>query len=116
MRKKRRRTSSLATSKKKRRLLPFSPSEDPETRLRQMASLATALTATGADFSNQLTYIRGMAPKSANSPAHEKEGMQVSNSNLNKQHFILFNPTQPHLQLLDYQSLFRFYQEKTLMH
>ncbi|KAI3800231.1 hypothetical protein L1987_35542 [Smallanthus sonchifolius] len=65
--KKRRRTRSLATSKKKR----------PARRLEQMASLATALTATGAAFSNDLTYIHGMAPKSANSPAYEKGGMQV---------------------------------------
>ncbi|XP_071716889.1 histone-lysine N-methyltransferase ATXR6-like [Rutidosis leptorrhynchoides] len=77
IRKKRRRTSCIATSKKKRRLLPYSPSQDPATRLQQMASLATALTATGAEFSNHLTYIRGMAPKSANSPALEKDGMQV---------------------------------------
>ncbi|GJZ49123.1 histone-lysine N-methyltransferase ATXR6 [Tanacetum coccineum] len=77
IRKKRRRTSSLATSKKRRRLLAFSPSEDRARRLEQMASLATALTATGAQFSNDLTYISGMAPKSANNPAYEKEGMQV---------------------------------------
>ncbi|XP_024991534.1 histone-lysine N-methyltransferase ATXR6 [Cynara cardunculus var. scolymus] len=76
-RKKRRRTSSLATSKKKRRLLPYSPSEDAARRLEQMASLATALTATGAEFSNELTYIHGMAPKLANCPAYEKGGMQV---------------------------------------
>ncbi|KAD7480516.1 hypothetical protein E3N88_03652 [Mikania micrantha] len=76
--KKRRRTRSLAvTSKKKRRLLAYCPSEDPARRLQQMASLATALTATGADFSNDLTYINGMAPKSANCPLYEKGGMQV---------------------------------------
>ncbi|XP_076917036.1 histone-lysine N-methyltransferase ATXR6-like [Bidens hawaiensis] len=76
--KKRRRPRSLAlTSKKKRWLLPFTPTDDPARRLEQMASLATALTATGADFSNDLTYIHGMAPKSANRPAYEKGGMQV---------------------------------------
>ncbi|KAL7614030.1 hypothetical protein Lser_V15G09585 [Lactuca serriola] len=75
--KKRRRKSCLIASKKKRRLLPYSPSEDPARRLEQMASLATALTATGAEFSNELTYIHGMAPRSANRPAFEKEGMQV---------------------------------------
>ncbi|KAL8192709.1 hypothetical protein R6Q57_027157 [Mikania cordata] len=76
--KKRRRTRSLAvTSKKKRRLLAYCPSEDPARRLQQMASLATALTATGADFSNDLTYVNGMAPKSANCPLYEKGGMQV---------------------------------------
>ncbi|GJX04668.1 histone-lysine N-methyltransferase ATXR6 [Tanacetum coccineum] len=75
LRKKRRRT--LATSKKSRRLLAFSPSEDPARRLEQMASLATALTATRAQFSDDLTYTSGMAPRSANNPAYEKDGMQV---------------------------------------
>lgn len=42
-----------------------------------MASLATALIATGAVFSNELTYVAGMAPKSANRAALEKGGMQV---------------------------------------
>jgi len=58
-------------SKKKRKLLPFIPSDDPAQRLRQMASLATALTATGAVFSNHLTYQPGMAPRSANRAALE---------------------------------------------
>ncbi|KAM7467658.1 hypothetical protein LguiB_015220 [Lonicera macranthoides] len=75
-RKKRRRTSSLATSKKKRKLLPFNPSEDLTRRLEQMASLATALTTTGAEFSNELTYVPGMAPRSANQAALERDGMQ----------------------------------------
>ncbi|CAH1435781.1 unnamed protein product [Lactuca virosa] len=75
--KKRRRKSYIAASKKRRRLLPYSPSEDPARRLEQMASLATALTATEVEFSNELTYIHGMAPRSANRPAYEKEGMQV---------------------------------------
>jgi hypothetical protein len=64
-------------SKKKRRMLPFIPSEDPTRRLEQMASLATALTATGTEFSNELTYMPGMAPRSANRAALEHEGMQV---------------------------------------
>nr|KAJ0226170.1 hypothetical protein LSAT_V11C100008840 [Lactuca sativa] len=75
--KKSRRKSCIATSKKRRRLLPYSPSEDPARRLEQIASLATTLTATEADFSNELTYIHGMAPRPANRPAYEKEGMQV---------------------------------------
>ncbi|KAK9060850.1 hypothetical protein SSX86_018030 [Deinandra increscens subsp. villosa] len=76
--KKRRRARSLATSKKRRRrLLAFTPTEDSVRRLEQMASLATALTATGAEFSNELTYIHGMAPKSANCSDYEKGGMQV---------------------------------------
>ena len=65
-------------SKKKRRLLPFTPSEDPSRRLEQMASLATALTTTGTEFSNELTYMPGMAPRSANCAALEREGMQVN--------------------------------------
>lgn len=42
-----------------------------------MASLATALMATGTEFSNELTYMPGMAPRSANCAALEKGGMQV---------------------------------------
>ncbi|GJN18855.1 hypothetical protein PR202_gb06061 [Eleusine coracana subsp. coracana] len=67
----------VVSKKKKRKLLPFNPSEDPAQRLRQMASLATALTATGAVFSNDLTYVPGMAPRSANRAALESGGMQV---------------------------------------
>ncbi|KAL8142467.1 hypothetical protein V2J09_015499 [Rumex salicifolius] len=76
-RKKKRRSSGLAVSKKRRRLLPFIPSDDSERRLEQMRSLATALIATGAEFRNDLTYMPGMAPKSANYPDLEKDGMQV---------------------------------------
>ena len=42
-----------------------------------MTSLAIALTATEAEFSNELTDIQCMAPRSANRPTYEKEGMQV---------------------------------------
>ncbi|XP_057471060.1 histone-lysine N-methyltransferase ATXR6 [Actinidia eriantha] len=76
-RKRRKRTCSLLVSKKRRKLLPFNPSEDPTRRLEQMASLASALTASGADFSNELTYMPGMAPRSANSSDLEQGGMQV---------------------------------------
>ncbi|KAL6508289.1 Histone-lysine N-methyltransferase atxr6 [Orobanche hederae] len=62
---------------KSRKLLPFNPSEDPVRRLEQMASLASALTATGTEFSNELTYVSGMAPRSANLAALERDGMQV---------------------------------------
>ncbi|KAL5199934.1 hypothetical protein ABZP36_021137 [Zizania latifolia] len=74
---KRKPTGSRVVSKKKRKLLPFNPSDDPAARLRQMASLATALTATGAVFSNELTYAPVMAPRSANRAALESGGMQV---------------------------------------
>ncbi|GMH08871.1 hypothetical protein Nepgr_010711 [Nepenthes gracilis] len=77
IRKKRKRSTSIAVSKKKRKLLAFNPSEDPSRRLEQMASLATALTATGTEFSNELTYLPDMAPRSANRPDLEKGGMQV---------------------------------------
>ncbi|CAK8570184.1 unnamed protein product [Lathyrus sativus] len=75
--KKRKRASSLVVSKKKRKLLPFTPSDDSRRRLVQMASLATALTATKTEFSNELTYMPGMAPRDANSPSLEHGGMQV---------------------------------------
>jgi [histone H3]-lysine27 N-methyltransferase len=74
--KKRKRKNALS-SKKKRKLLPFNPTVDPRRRLEQMASLATALTSTGTVFSNELTYVAGMAPKSANRASREKGGMQV---------------------------------------
>lgn len=77
IRKRRKRANGLVMSKKKRKLLPFHPAEEPTRRLEQMASLATALTATGTEFSNELTYVRGMAPRSANYAALEQGGMQV---------------------------------------
>ena len=43
-----------------------------------MASLATALKASGSEFSNELTYVPGMAPRSANCAALERGGMQVN--------------------------------------
>ncbi|KAM1054901.1 hypothetical protein ACFX15_002105 [Malus domestica] len=76
-RKRRRRASSLVVSKKKRKLLPFIPTKDCTRRMQQMASLATALMATGTEFSNELTYIPGMAPRWANCADLEREGMQV---------------------------------------
>uniref|UniRef100_A0A2N9IS52 SET domain-containing protein n=1 Tax=Fagus sylvatica TaxID=28930 RepID=A0A2N9IS52_FAGSY len=52
-------------------------SEDPTRRLEQMASLATALTTTRTEFSNELTYMPGMASRSANRAVLELGGMQV---------------------------------------
>ena len=78
---KKRQGGGLAVAKKKRKLQPFNPSEDPDQRLEQMASLATALMTTGAKFSNELTYVPGMALRSANSASLELGGMQVKVSN-----------------------------------
>lgn len=63
--------------KKRRRLLPFVPSEDRSQRLKQMGSLASALTTLKMEFSDDLTYSPGMAPKSANRSDFEDGGMQV---------------------------------------
>ncbi|KAJ0976663.1 hypothetical protein J5N97_012137 [Dioscorea zingiberensis] len=76
-RKRRRRSLPLVRHKKRRRILPFVPSEDSKQRLEQMRSLATALTALHMEFSNDLTYMPGMAPQSANLANLEKGGMQV---------------------------------------
>ncbi|KAL1218173.1 Histone-lysine N-methyltransferase ATXR6 [Cardamine amara subsp. amara] len=74
---KKRKRTSLVMSKKKRKLLPYIPTNDPQRRLEQMASLATALRASNTKFSNKLTYVSGKAPRSANKALLEKEGMQV---------------------------------------
>ncbi|KAE8721702.1 putative Histone-lysine N-methyltransferase ATXR5 [Hibiscus syriacus] len=76
-RKRRRRSVSLVLLKKRRRLLPFIPSEDPNQRLRQMGTLASALTAMQMKFSDELTYSSSMAPRSANQAKFEDGGMQV---------------------------------------
>ncbi|XWS48602.1 hypothetical protein CRYUN_Cryun13aG0091000 [Craigia yunnanensis] len=57
---KRERASGLAISKKKRKLLAFNPTEDPQRRLEQMASLATALKASGTEYIDELTYMPAM--------------------------------------------------------
>lgn len=74
---KRRRPSggTLCRQKKSRRLLPYVPCTDPQRRLEQMASLATALTSLGVEFTDSLTY--GLAPRSANRADNERGGMQV---------------------------------------
>ncbi|TVU36988.1 hypothetical protein EJB05_18950, partial [Eragrostis curvula] len=74
---KKRRKRSLVMQKKRRRILPFVPTEDKARRLKQMASLATALTSSETDFSNELTYMPGMAPRSSNQARLEEGGMQV---------------------------------------
>ncbi|KAJ6991170.1 hypothetical protein D5086_015348 [Populus alba] len=72
-----RRRRSLVYQKKRRRLLPFIPSEDPAQRLKQMGTLASALTALHMEFSDDLTYLPGMAPQLANQAKFEQGGMQV---------------------------------------
>ncbi|XP_019437224.1 PREDICTED: probable Histone-lysine N-methyltransferase ATXR5 [Lupinus angustifolius] len=76
-RKRRKRSGPRIVQKKKRRLLPFVPSEDPAQRLKQMGSLASALTALNIEFSDHLTYLPGMAPRSANEAGLESGGMQI---------------------------------------
>jgi [histone H3]-lysine27 N-methyltransferase len=61
----------------KSKLLPFVPSDDFKRGFEQMTSLATAFTATKAEFSNELTYMPGMAPRDANSPAIKRQRIQV---------------------------------------
>ncbi|PPD66292.1 hypothetical protein GOBAR_DD36831 [Gossypium barbadense] len=72
-----RRRRPLVLLKKRRRLLPFIPSEDPNQRLKQMGTLASALTAMQMEFSDDLTYSSDMAPRSANQAKFENGGMQV---------------------------------------
>ncbi|CAA6663352.1 unnamed protein product [Spirodela intermedia] len=92
----RKRVGGLVVAKKKRKLLPFVPSEDPKRRLAQMASLATALTTTGTQFSNELTYSPGMAPRSANCAALERGGCRFSNAT----HFVESSLDHGNLQVL----------------
>nr|5VAC_A Chain A, Probable Histone-lysine N-methyltransferase ATXR5 [Ricinus communis] len=73
----RRRSGSLVYQKRRRRLLPFVSSEDPAQRLKQMGTLASALTELQMEFSDDLTYSSGMAPRSANQARFEEGGMQV---------------------------------------
>ncbi|KHN31131.1 Histone-lysine N-methyltransferase ATXR5-like protein, partial [Glycine soja] len=75
--KRRKRSRPLVLHKKKRRLLPFVPTKDPAQRLKQMGSLASALTALNLEFSDHLTYLPGMAPRSANQASLENGGMQT---------------------------------------
>ncbi|KAJ7565479.1 hypothetical protein O6H91_02G062800 [Diphasiastrum complanatum] len=76
-RKRRRSSGGLVLHKKSRRLLPYTSSKDPACRLEQMASLATALTSMGIEFSDQLTYMASLAPRSANCSRMEQGGMQI---------------------------------------
>ncbi|XP_066334469.1 probable Histone-lysine N-methyltransferase ATXR5 [Miscanthus floridulus] len=73
----RRRKGSLVMHKKRRRILPFVPSEDGARRLKQLASLASALTTSKKEFCNELTYMPNMAPRSSNLARLEVGGIQV---------------------------------------
>ncbi|KAG0530850.1 hypothetical protein BDA96_05G222600 [Sorghum bicolor] len=73
----RRRKRSLVMHKKKRMILPFVPSKDGARRLKQLESLATALTTSKTEFSNELTYMPNMAPRSSNLARLEVGGIQV---------------------------------------
>lgn len=57
--------------------MSFTPTEDHAQRLKQMGSLASALTALHMEFTDELTYMQGMAPRSANQAKFENGGMQV---------------------------------------
>ncbi|KAL8133034.1 putative Histone-lysine N-methyltransferase ATXR5 [Apium graveolens] len=76
-RRQRKRSRPLVLQKKSRKLLPYIPTEDHDRRSKQMESLASALINLKLEFSNDLTYFPGMAPKSANQSNFESGGMQV---------------------------------------
>ncbi|CAI5486776.1 unnamed protein product [Closterium sp. Naga37s-1] len=60
-----------------RKLFPHRPVPDPERRLEQLRSLATALTAIGARFVDGLEYPFKAVPRGMNEPGREVGGMQV---------------------------------------
>jgi hypothetical protein len=62
---------------KKRRIPPFVPIEDGTRRVKQMASLATALPSSKTEFSNELTYMPYMPPSSSNLARLEVSHMRV---------------------------------------
>lgn len=53
------------------------PADNAGRRMLQMASLASALITLNIKFSSELTYMPGMAPRSANKAKFENGGMQV---------------------------------------
>ncbi|CAM6089130.1 unnamed protein product [Calypogeia fissa] len=75
--KRRRNSGGLTIPKKSRNLVLHTPTKDLRRRLEQMASLATALTSAGVTFSDELTYLSGLAPRASNCASLEKGGMQV---------------------------------------
>ncbi|KAI5676400.1 hypothetical protein M9H77_07350 [Catharanthus roseus] len=77
VRRRRKRARPLMLRKKQRRLVQFTPTEDPARRLQQMRTLASALIALNMEFSNELTYMPGMAHRSSNQAMFENGKMQV---------------------------------------
>ncbi|KAI4317120.1 hypothetical protein L6164_025024 [Bauhinia variegata] len=77
VKKRKRRSGLLVLQKKRRRLLPFIPTEDAVQRLKQLCSLASALTTLHMEFRDDLTYSPTMAPRAANQAEFENGGMQV---------------------------------------
>ncbi|CAH8357433.1 unnamed protein product [Eruca vesicaria subsp. sativa] len=71
------RSRPLTMKKRRRRLLPFVPSKDSRQRSAQLRSLASALTNLNIKYTNDLTYVPGMAPRSANQAMFEIGGVQV---------------------------------------
>lgn len=63
--------------KRRRRILPYIPAEDSSQRVKQMGSLASALTALRMEFRAELTYMPGMASRRANQSKFEDGCMQV---------------------------------------
>ena len=77
------------------------PTADRVRRLEQMASAATALTTSKMEFSNELTYVHSMAPKSK----LEEGGMQVSKFLLKIAYYISYFLV-PNSTLLEFQGAF----------
>ncbi|KAL2652870.1 hypothetical protein R1flu_020998 [Riccia fluitans] len=78
--KKRRRHGGILTfSKRSRKLAVHIPSKDPRRLLEQMRSLATALTTSNIEYSDELTYPLGCAPRESNDASLEVGGMQEMN-------------------------------------
>ncbi|TKY66721.1 Histone-lysine N-methyltransferase ATXR5 [Spatholobus suberectus] len=70
-------SAPLVLHKEKRGLLPFVPTKDPAQKLKQMGFLTSALTTLNMEFSDHLTCLPGMAPRSANQAVLENGGMQI---------------------------------------
>ena len=72
-----RRSKRSCSQKNWTKFLPYIPSKDLESRKRQMDSLHSAMKSRNLEFSNELTYPDGMAPRSVNQSKSECDDMQV---------------------------------------